>query len=468
MRGIAGSTPLAPPRLLPWRLRPGWPLSVALLGFPLWWILGLANVMLLLISVPMAMTLWRRRGTLVAPSGFGAWLFFLVWVVLGVLVLWADAPLAEPGGGFSRLLVYGYRLAWYLSFTIVLLYIGNMSERELPSGRIGRLLGYMFVVTTIGGLVGSFFPSVQLTSPVEMVLPHGLTSNSFVRDIVHPRVAEIESILGFAQSRPMAPFAYANTWGAAYAFFLPYFLLTWIVRARMRRRVFSLFILTASLWPVVYSLNRGLWAALGAIGLFGVLKLLQVGGPRVIAWTAGMAAVGALVVALSPLPGLVQDRLDNPHSNNRRTLLAEETTRSALMGSPLVGFGSTRNVQGDLGQVAGGARAGCKACESPPLGTQGHVWLLIFANGIVGTVAFCAFFAIRFLRHWRDRGAYSLAGCCVLISCTLFMITYDMVEVPLYTVMIAVALMWRARRDAAGVRAPRARVRALTAEEAAQ
>jgi hypothetical protein len=179
-----------------------------------------------------------------------------------------------------------------------------------------------------------------------------------------------------------------------------------------------------------------------------------------------MAAAGALVVALSPLPGLVQDRLDNPHSNNRRTLLAEETTRSALAGSPLVGFGSTRNVQGDLGQVSGGDRVGCKACGSPPLGTQGHVWLLIFANGIVGTIAFCAFFAIRFLRHWRDRGAYSLAGCCVLIACTLFMITYDMVEVPLYTVMIAVALMWRARRDERGVPGARPRVRALTAEEA--
>jgi hypothetical protein len=466
MRGIAGSTPLAPPRLLPWRLRPGWPLSVALLGFPVWWILGLANVVLLVISVPMAMTLWRRRGTLVAPSGFAAWLFFLVWVVLGVLVLWADAPLAEPGGGFSRVLVYGYRLAWYLSFTIVLLYIGNMSERELPSGRVGRLLGYMFVVTTIGGLVGSFFPSIQLTSPVEMVLPQGLTGNSFVRDIVHPKVAEIESILGFEQSRPMAPFAYANTWGAAYAFFLPYFLLTWIVRASTRRRVFALIVLAASLWPVVYSLNRGLWGALGAIGLFGVVKLLQVGGPRVIAWTAGLAAAGALVVALSPLPGLVQDRLDNPHSNNRRTLLAEETTRSALRGSPLVGFGSTRNVQGDLGQVSGGDVEGCKACGSPPLGTQGHLWLLLFANGVVGTVVFCAFFAIRFLRHWRERGAYSLAGCAVLIACGLFMITYDMVEVPLYTVMIAVGLMWRASRDARAEARPRLRARAVSEEDA--
>ncbi|TDC55439.1 hypothetical protein E1281_12550 [Actinomadura sp. KC345] len=463
MRGIAGNTPLATPRLLPWRTQPGWPLSVALLGFPLWWILGLANVVLLVMTVPMAVTLWRRRGTLVAPGGFGVWLFFLVWVMLGVLVLWADAPFAEPGGGASRLLVYGWRLAWYFSFTVVLLYIGNLSEHDLPSGRIGKLLGFMFVVTTVGGLIGSFFPSIQLTSPVEMALPAGLAENSFVRDIVHPKVADVESILGFDQARPMAPFAYANTWGAAYAFFLPYFLLTWVVRAGTGRRVVAFAILAASLWPVVYSLNRGLWAALGVMGLFGVVKLLQVGGPRVIAWTAGMAAVGAIVVALSPLPGLVQDRLENPHSNNRRTLLAEETTRSALTGSPVVGFGSTRNVQGDLGQVAGGAQVGCKACESPPLGTQGHLWLLLFANGLVGTVAFCAFFTLRFFRHWRDRGAYSLAGCAVLIACGLFMITYDMVEVPLYTVMIAVALMWRARRDARGGPASRPFARGLTA-----
>ncbi|WP_051712248.1 hypothetical protein [Spirillospora albida] len=462
MRANAGRAPLATPRLLTGRLPAGWPLTVALLGFPLWWILGLANLMLIFMTVPMAMTLWRRRSTLVAPNGFGVWLFFLVWVLLGALTLWADAPLADPGGGFSRVLVYGYRVAWYAAFTVVLLYIGNMSERELPSGKIGRLLGFMFVVTAAGGFLGLLLPSVQLTSPMEMLLPGGLANNAFIRDIIHPRTAAIETILGFEQARPMAPFAYANTWGAAYAFFLPYFLLTWIIRARRGRRIMGMAIFVLSLWPAVYSLNRGLWLALGTIGLFGVVKLAQVGGPRVIAWTAGAVAAGAIVVALSPLPGLVQDRLDNPHSNNRRAMLAEETTRSALTGSPLVGFGSTRNVQGDLGTVAGGDKAGCKACGSPPLGTQGHLWLLLFANGVVGTIAFCAFFAVRFLRHWRDRGAYSLAGCCVLISCTLFMITYDMVEVPLYTVMIAVALMWRAERDKRGEQPRRVAARALT------
>ncbi|WP_018653348.1 hypothetical protein [Actinomadura flavalba] len=451
MRAIAGGAPLAEsPRLLPWRLRPGWPLTVALGGFPVWWLLGLANIMLVLTAVPMGLTLWRRRGRLVAPSGFGVWLVFLAWVVLGLLTLFADAPGAVPGGGASRYLVWGWRFAWYSAFTIVLLYIGNLSERELPSGRIGRLLGWMFVVTTFGGLLGSFFPGIQLTSLMEMLLPGGVRQIGFIRDIIHPKTAEISTILGFEQSRPMAPFAYANTWGSAYAFFLPYFVLTWIVRAKRTRRVFAILVLVASLWPVVYSLNRMLWVALGGMLVFGVVKLAQVGGPRVIARATVALAAGAVLIALSPLPGLVQDRLDNPHSNNRRTLLAEETTRSALAGSPLVGFGTTRDVQGDLGQVGGGNKPGCKACGSPPLGTQGHLWLLIFANGIVGTILFCAFFLRRFAAHWKDRGAYSLAGCSVLISCGLFLITYDLVEVPLYTVMIAVALMWRAKRDEIG------------------
>lgn len=430
------------------RLRPGWPLTVAFLGFPLWWALGLGALIFMVMAVPMAALLWSRRRSLVVPGGFGAWLLFMVWVLLGAVVLWADAPGAIPGdGGFSRLLVYTWRLGWYVTFTIVLLYICNLTEKEMPTGKIGRLLGFMFIVTALGGLIGWLFPRLQLTSPVEMLLPQKLATNPFVRDIIHPKTAEISTILGFEESRPMAPFVYANTWGAAYAFFLPYFVLTWIVRARGRRRIAGLVILALSFWPAIYSLNRGLWAAVGLIAVFGVIKLAQFGGPKVLAWTVAGFVAASLVILASPLTDVVQDRLDNPHSNNRRAMLAEQTTRSALTGSPVVGFGSTRDVQGNLASVAGGALPGCPACGAPPLGTQGHIWLLIFANGIVGTLAFCGFFLLRFLRHARERTAYSLAGCSALLALALFVFVYDIVEVPLYTVMIAVALMWRAKRD---------------------
>ncbi|MCU1616356.1 MAG: hypothetical protein JWO98_3896 [Frankiales bacterium] len=429
------------------RSRAGWPLSVVFIGFPLWWVLGLGALIFMIMAVPMAVFLYRRRASLVVPRGFGAWLLFLTWALLGIAVLWADAPGAVPGGGISRALVFGWRMAWYASCTIALLYVGNLREDELPSDRIGRLLAYMFVVTTAGGLLGSFYPHLQLTSLVETVLPHGLATNGFLLDAIHPKTATIETITGSAQARPMAPFAYANTWGAAYAFFLPYFGITWIVRGDRWRRLLAVPILLASLWPVVYSLDRGLWVALGLIAVFVAFKMILWRGGRAIAWTLVALTMGGIVFAFSPLPGMIQKRLDNPHSNNRRYMLAEHTVRSALSGSPVVGFGSTRNVQGNLETLGGGSRPGCKACGAPPLGTQGHIWLLIFANGLVGTVMFLAFFSVRFVRHWRDRSAYGMAGCCAVLSCGLFLFIYDLVEVPLYTVMIAVALMWRAQRD---------------------
>jgi len=428
-----------------WRPRPGWPLVVVFVGFPVWWLLGLGMLIFLIMTVPMAVHLYKQRSRLLAPRGFGAWLVFLVWVVLGAGVLWANAPGAVPGGGLGRLLPFGWRLAWYIASTVALLYIANLSDEELPADRVGRLLGWMFIVTTGGGLLGTFAPHLQLTSPMEMLLS---THNTFLLDAIHPKTADVATILGYEQARPMAPFAYANTWGAAYAFFLPFFVITWIWRAEGGRRAAGILILLASLWPVVYSLDRGLWIAIGIIIGFAGLKIVARGGRRALRLVVAGLAVGTLVFMVSPLPTMIQERLQNPHSNNRRTLLAEQSVRSALTGSPVVGFGTTRNVQGNLTSLAGGDRPGCKACGAPPLGTQGHVWLLLFANGVIGTIAFGAFFVMRFARHWRERSAYGVAGCCVLLSGGLFLFIYDLVEVPLYTVMIAVALMWRARREA--------------------
>jgi hypothetical protein len=428
-----------------WRPRPGWPLAVIFFGFPVWWLLGLGMLIFLIMSLPMAVYLYKRRSRLLVPRGFGAWLLFLGWVVLGAGVLWANAPGAEPGGSMGRLLPFAWRIAWYAASTIVLLYIANLSDEELPADRVGRLLGYMFIVTTAGGLLGMIAPHLHLTSPVELLVH---TKNTFLLDAIHPKTADVATILGYEQARPMAPFAYANTWGAAYAFFLPFFVITWIWRADRRRRIAGVAILLASLWPVVYSLDRGLWIALGVIIAFAGLKMVARGGRRALRLVVAGVAVGTLVFAVSPLPGMIEARIQNPHSNNRRALLAEQSVRSSLTGSPIVGFGTTRAVQGNLSSLTGGDRPGCKACGAPPLGTQGHIWLLLFANGVVGTVAFGAFFLTRFARHWRERSAYGVAGCCVLLAFGLFLFIYDLVEVPLYTVMIAVALMWRARREA--------------------
>ena len=147
-----------------------WPLTALLLGYPLWWVLGIDSLLPLLLAAPMAAQLWRRR-TLRLPAGFGFWVLFLVWVLLGVVLLWADAPGAVPGGDSSRLLLFAYRIAWYVACTVVLLWITNIRRSDLPDEHVRRLVAWMFVVTTLGGLLGLLAPTFSFTSALELLLP---------------------------------------------------------------------------------------------------------------------------------------------------------------------------------------------------------------------------------------------------------------------------------------------------------
>ena len=76
---------------------------------------------------------------------------------------------------------------------------------------------------------------------------------------------------------------------------------------------------------------------------------------------------------------------------------------STLKGSPVVGFGSTRDVQGSFASIAGASTPDCPRCGVPPLGTQGHIWQLIFSQGFVGLGLFLTFFGMALARCWRCR-----------------------------------------------------------------
>ena len=77
--------------------RNAWPLAALVIGLPLWWVLGLVELAPIALAVPMAVQLLRRR-TIHLPGGFGWWLLFLGWVLLGAALLWVDAPGACPAG----------------------------------------------------------------------------------------------------------------------------------------------------------------------------------------------------------------------------------------------------------------------------------------------------------------------------------------------------------------------------------
>jgi hypothetical protein len=82
----------------------------------------------------------------------------------------------------------------------------------------------------------------------------------------------------------------------------------------------------------------------------------------------------------------------------------------------------------------------------PPLGTQGHIWQLIFAHGLVGTFLFLLFFVLALSRCWRCRTTTETLCTFILAFFGLLLVIYDTLGIPLMTVMIAVGLVAREQR----------------------
>lgn len=441
-RHAGGRRPAAPAagrRLL----RPGWPVAALFIGYPVWWALGLSVVALPLLAVPMAVALARRPRVLV-PPGFGVWLLFLLWVALGAFVLLADAPGAVPGGGYGRYLTFGLRLSYYLGATVLLLYVGNLREDELPVRRVVDALGALFVITTAGGLLGMLWPTFEFTSISEVLLPDAVANA--LGNSVHPTAAQVQNILGAPEARPAAPFSYTNSWGAALCLLLPFFLVSWCRADAPRRRRLAPLVLAVAAVALIASLNRGAWIGLLLAAGYLVTRGVVDRRPAVLVGVAAAGLAVTVALAASPLGTLIQERIDNPHSNERRGLLVEQTVTSAL-SSPVVGFGSTRPVQGNLSSIAIGNSDACNACAAPPLGTHGHLWLVVFSQGFAGAALFFGFLAAVLLRHWRDRSPYAVASVASLVMFLLFSLYYNLLPDQLAFVLAGAGVLWRLRRQ---------------------
>lgn len=421
-------------------LRPGWPLSGLLIGYPLWWALGITEIVSLAAAAVMAVELARRR-RLAVPVGFGLWALFLAWVVIGALVVQVDPVGAVAGDSPTRYLTGGFRLAWYLRATVVLLYVVN-----LPQGRgtqwVTRTFSWMFVTITVGGLMGTLFPAFSFSSLIELVLPAGVRSIPFVRSIIHPVMSELQNNLGDHNLRPSAPFAYANEWGFNFACFLPFFLISWLGREAGWRKFAAPFVLAAALVPVIFSLNRGLWFALVTAGVFVALRSAQAGRVRLLGTLiAGFLLLGAVLLA-SPLGRTVQNRLENGKSDSGRITLAVQGLTTMAKTSPLVGFGTTRRVQGGFESIAQGATTDCPRCTPPSLGTQGQLSLVAFCQGVGGFLLYFGFMTLQFLRHIRIRSPVATVGLSLIVIHLVTSPVYGADNLGLVAVMAGIGLLY--------------------------
>ena len=298
-------------------------------------------------------------------------------MLAGVFLVKANAPGTVPGGGLGRVAGFTVWAGWYFAITIAMLYVAN-TARQVPTQRIVRLLGWMFVVTTGFGVLAVLAPTLEFQSPMEMVLPKQLVSTNFVRTLVHPSLASSSDFLGYVQPRPTAPFPYSNAWGNNLALYLPFFILAWFGRdAGWRRKVGPFVILIAAIFPITFSLNRGLWISLALAAVYAAVRLAVNGaaGPSS-SWSPPWSSA-----ASSSSPRRSTTRWSCGSRPRTATTAGPAPPRRSSSvtaeGSPLVGYGTTRTMQGSFSSLAGGETA-----DVPPVrcAAAGHPGLHVAAG----------------------------------------------------------------------------------------
>lgn len=425
---------------------PGWPVTFAFAGFPVWWVLGISNFIGHIAAAFLVLELLHRKRIRV-PRSFGFWLLFLVWVAIGVLLLQVAAPYAVPSTSTGRYITWLYRFGWYVSATVFLVYIGNMRD-QLSIQRVARALSAFFVAIVVGGWLAILTPGLEFPSLLELILPSSINNIEFVNFLIHPTVVQDYAASAAGHPRPSAPFAYANFWGLNFACALPFFLLVWLgPEASWQRRAAGMLIALLAVVPAILSWNRGLWlAVLAMVTLLAVRSALR-GQLKTLVGLVSATVIVGMIILLSPLGGMIQSRLENPTSNNTRSNLATLTTISVLEGSPIVGFGSTRDSASSFYSIAGGDRPSCPECSPPALGTQGQLWLALYAQGVLGLIFFLGFILTWFGRGLRMRSPASTAAICVLVAHLVTLPIYDSLGIGTVLLLVAIALLWREHEE---------------------
>ncbi|RCV56023.1 O-antigen ligase family protein [Marinitenerispora sediminis] len=434
------------------RLPAGWPFVALFAGYPLWWALGLGQFAFWVFAVPMAVELVRRHraGGLRVPPGFGLWALFLVWSVAGLAFVGLTPTGALPGsGGLLGALV---RIGCYLALTVLLLYVGNLSRTELSDLRVARTLGWLCLATIAGGLLGTVAPHFEFTAPAERLLPGALAADPYVQALLHPAAAQVMDVLGYEAPRPKAPWEYTNSWGNNLSLLLVWLVVGWVRFGSGWRRWAAALAVGLAAVPIVYSLNRGLWVGLALSLGFLLYWLLRRRRVAAAALCGAAALLAAAALLLSPLMAIVEQRAASPHSDDGRATSSAAAVRAANE-SPVAGWGATREALGSGDSIAVGRTPECPQCGNSTIGNNGHLWLLLVANGWVGAALFVGFFALTAWRHRRDRTPVGAAALLTVLLLFWYMFFYVALTAPLAITMTAVALLWRRAADRPGTAA---------------
>jgi polysaccharide biosynthesis protein PslJ len=399
-------------------LPPGWQ-AFAIVGLiPLWWLLGASFFMWPMIALPLVAAL-VVRGRVLAPRRFGIWLLFILWVVASGVEL-------SDGG---RALAWAWRLSFYVAGAAVFLYLVNVPERRISTRSIVNAMATLWVMVVVGGWAGVAFPGLDFASPIEKLLPRGLLTNEYVYAHVHLEFAQIQHFLGFPIGRPETFFAYTNAWGSAFAILTPCAICA-MHQARSSGWKFLLrAAMAASIVPVVFSLNRGLWLSLGLALMYAMFRFWLRGDFRQALKVILTFAVVGAVLAASPLGDLASSRFSHKTGDTgrvERDLGAQEK----IADSPILGFGAPLGAVSEPGH------------KQSNLGTESEIFLLVFSHGVPGLALFLIWIFYTLFRSARWRSPWGFwAHVTILVAC-IQLPYYDVTErIPL--IMVAAAIAYR-------------------------
>ncbi len=354
-------------------------------GYPIAWALGFGPLIFPVAAVGMVVWLIRYR-PLRVPAGTMSLALFLVLVAASVIQV--DSA--------SRLALWGLRASWYLAALISFVYLARQTSPRSRL-RITRAMVALWVLTILGGYGALLIPDLTWPTPLSVALPGSIASDEFVRDLIVPRISEIQTFWnGVRLNRPAAPYPYTNAWGSSVALLTPFVLAALQDRRIGLPRWMVITLLGLGLVPFYVALNRGAWLTLLVGIAYSGLRSAFVNRQLVPLMIVMLAAVGGLVIALNTGvfdTAISQLETRTADSNETRANIYLETIEQSAE-SPMIGFGTPRSNPSNP--------------SGPPLGTHGQIWAIMFAHGYLALALYLLFFIYGFLRgpgrgvvgHW--------------------------------------------------------------------
>ena len=402
---------------------PCWPLLAMLYGFPLFWVTGLTLFVPVTFGSIMMLFLVLRGGLRATP-GMLCWLAFLAWVVVCAISL----------SGPMELMGYAQRTSDLMAVGIAFLYFVNARE-SLSLTHLLRGLTVVWGTVVVLGLLATQFPDFRLTTPLSRVMPGGLLRNELVRELVMPRLAEVQDPWGAQEPfvRPAAPFPYTNSWGMAYALLTPLMMLVWTRMRSRGGRVLLALGMVVSVYPAAQTSNRGMLLALALFAVLLTGRFVLAGNVRMglgVLCLLGVAGVGALFGGVFEA---IAERQEVSHTTSGRSSIYQATFDKVLE-SPVVGWAMP-----DMDPSIGIA-----------LGTQGYAWTLLYCYGFLGLALFYGFLGRVLLASWRvqDTAAYVLQSMVATVGCTIWF--YGLGVTQCLIMMLGAAVLSRAAADGGG------------------